>query len=157
MVLEKKSKLWKVYRWTDDGQQMIRKAHFRFRWAKNVILKHLKVYILWLFAHLACNVLLWTINLEKYVLFPDGVGTFGFLKDRRPNTYTKTNIKSLNLNVSMIYSIFEILPAFISLALCDSEQIGFFLPSLRQDSELRMKRMKENRSHQRENVNLYRF
>lgn len=30
----------------------------------------------------------------------------------------------------MVYNIFEILPAFISLAVCDSEQIGFFFTQL---------------------------
>ena len=37
VVLEKKSKMWKVYRQTDDERQAIRKAHlsFQFRWAKN--------------------------------------------------------------------------------------------------------------------------
>ena len=37
VVLEKKMKIWKVYRRTDnDGQQVIRKAHlsFQLRWAK---------------------------------------------------------------------------------------------------------------------------
>ena len=44
MVLEKKIKMWKVYRqtdrqaegWTKDGKQVIRKAHlsFQLRWAK---------------------------------------------------------------------------------------------------------------------------
>ena len=41
MALEKKSKMWKVYRQTDGqtdiGRQVIRKAHlsFQFRWAEN--------------------------------------------------------------------------------------------------------------------------
>ena len=41
VVLEKKMKMWKVYRLTDrqtdDGRQVIRKAHlsFQLRWAKN--------------------------------------------------------------------------------------------------------------------------
>ena len=36
VVLEKKRKMWKVYRQTDNGQQAIRKAHlsFQLRWAK---------------------------------------------------------------------------------------------------------------------------
>ena len=36
VVLEKKMKMWEVYRHTDGGQQAIRKAHLsiRFRWAK---------------------------------------------------------------------------------------------------------------------------
>ena len=40
VVLEKKMKMWKVYRRT-DGRQVIRKAHLSFqpRWAKNIFQK----------------------------------------------------------------------------------------------------------------------
>ena len=39
VALEKKTKMWKVYRRTDDIRQAIRKAHFSFhlRWSKNVL------------------------------------------------------------------------------------------------------------------------
>ena len=51
VVLEKKMKMWKVYRWTDrqtdrqtdDGRQVSRKTHlsFQLRWAENVKLSFL--------------------------------------------------------------------------------------------------------------------
>ena len=50
VVLEKKMKMWKVYRWTDrqtdDGRQGIRKAHlsFQLRWAKNLLHDYIATY-----------------------------------------------------------------------------------------------------------------
>ena len=56
VVLEKKMKMWKVYRLTDgqtdrqtdDGRQVIRKAHlsFQLRWAKNIS-HDFFVYLVW--------------------------------------------------------------------------------------------------------------
>ena len=39
VVMEKKLKMWKVYRQTDDRQHVLRKAHlsFQLRWAKKLI------------------------------------------------------------------------------------------------------------------------